>query len=271
MLQFKFISYLIAQGCQVQRVHKSNTMWIFNKIAGFVSSITCYVCSFFTLEVLQKASEYQPIPDPYKEIEKLLSQNAVEIAKCNESIATLYDAIGKLMTAHLDQDIQIAAIVEALNTSSINQGVIRGHVVNSFDTLSPVILNIRDRLTTIQGQLADQVPINLAPIQTSLQQVVTDQLALTNNVLDGFRLTGESLTRVESINFTERFATIIQNQGTAQTNLKAQVMSTGSELGGLITQLNVNVLSIPSESIAQATEFFIANPALANIVANALV
>jgi hypothetical protein len=269
--------------------------WV-NKIFSLCSKIVSCITSFFTPSALSKAAEYVP-----------------------KDVTLNQDILASLA----QQDQQIALIVETLNTLATNQSVIQSHVVTSFQqlldlrqtltivqnqiaaplefNLAPVqtslqqllagqanlqnngfgsfnalnnaILDVRQMLNNLEGQIQimEPMPVNLAPMQASLQQLVTDQIALTTNVLDGFRLTGESLTRVESINFTEKFATIIQNQGTVQTNLKAQVMSTGSELGGLITQLNVNVLSIPSESIAQATEFFTTNPALANIVANALV
>jgi hypothetical protein len=229
---------LTAQGCQVQLVKKSN-MWLCNKLFNLCSTILNEVSSFFTDLLFAKMEPLVPTP------------NSLDILKT--------------VLQKQDETLEVLALV------CNNQTVLQNNIKASFKVLSEAVLDVKKTLLEVQSQAGIKSSVDLGSLQSTLTELLTNQTTLTNGVLDGFRLTGESLTRMESINFTERFATIIQNQGTIQTNLKAQVMSTGSELGGLITQLNVNVLSIPSESIAQATEFFTANPALANIVANALV
>jgi hypothetical protein len=262
--------------------------WIFTKILSACSIIVSTVTNFFTSSVLGKCGSIVKKTDVQLN-EEILSLLKLYLEKTNdheEALAQIIhvrsldcdriaEILNKLVNHSLAQDDKISEILKALKICTENQSVIKNNVVNSFETLSGALLEIRQTLTAIQTQISEQPITNfphfLEPIQGTLTQLLTNQTALTNGVVDGFRLTGESLTRMESIDFTERFATIIQNQGTVQMNLKAQVISTGSELGTLITQLNVNVLSIPSESIAQATEFFTANPALANIVANALV
>ena len=262
--------------------------WIFTKISSLCTIIVESISSFFTSSVLGKAQSI--VKEANVQLnEDILSLLKLYLEKTNDHEKALAqiihvrsldcdrvaEVLNKLVNHSLAQDDKISEILKALKICTENQSVIKNNVVNSFETLSGALLEIRQTLSAIQTQISDQPITNfphfLEPIQGTLTQLLTDQNALTNGVLNGFRLTGESRTRLESIDFTERFAAIVQNQGTIQTNLRAQVMSTGSELGTLITQLNVNVLGIPNETAAQVTDFLIANPALANIVANALV
>jgi len=262
--------------------------WIFTKIASLCTIIVNAITGFFTSSVLSKTEIF------IKKSNIQINEEALELLKLYLEKTSTYEdslckliqvrtldcdrvvaALNKLVDSALRQEAQISGIVDALNTASGNQATILSNVRGSFEALSPAIMDIRATLSTIQTQISEQpitdFPHFLSPIQGTLTELLANQTALNNETLEGFRLTGESLTRLESINFTTTFATIIQNQSTLQSNLQAQVIATGSELGAVMTQLNVNLLAIPAESTAQMTEFFTANPALANIVANALI
>ncbi len=257
---------------------ESNTMWLCNKLFNLCSTIVSYVSSFFTATVISKTSEFIPKNSTLDEqIMALLAKHLEKAAALQKPIEVtpfdsdrMFKILEGLVESHVQQGEQIELIKEALLLLGRHQDSIKRHVINSFETMSPVLLDTRQLLMAIQSELATKTHVDLQPIGALLKQVIINQSVLNTEFMAGFPLTDEGLTRIEG-GLATNVASIIQNYATLQTNIQDQALSGGNPLGTLISGVGDNVLPTPSGTTGHVVEFLTANLELTSVVTNALI
>ena len=226
---------LIAQGCQVQLVKKSNTMWVFTKIAAFVSTIGVYVCSFFNGSLFSKMEPFVQTPDPLDIIKTVLQKQ--------------------------DETLEILALV------CNNQTVLQNNIKESFKVLSDAILDLKKTLIELQNQAGIKPSMDLGPLQSTLEKLIAGQV----DAAQGLSVIGQSLTRFETVGFPTKLNNIMLNQAV----LKDQVLATGQTLGielvKFLREVDGHVLRTPSETTKQLAQFLADNYELSEIATTALI